>query len=372
MDIRGRFVPYDAIVTLTGEPAELIPLSYRKQLYSDHRQPISAGEYARTCARKEMASFPNVRPSKRPAGAWRLRMVRHGSLVIAALVLAAVAAVALSELASFRGSHAVQPTPEFLTRELGAPSPSAPLVRAPSRDVSVAIRHGGYTLATPAGTIGLTANVRSAQHWTTYRNGASRATTLGSETVAVGPDRVEHYQTIVRRQGTKTWRWRLDTSYTPSVTGGSVGFVAATGEVMPLQIDPVQILDGRGKRATPPGLSWGLDRAHGAWWLTLRLDDAKLPLPYTIDPASTYSTSATSTTWVGTGTSTLTIPGTIQANDLLVVQLSANVASTAYPTGPSDNNGGAWNNLTAVSTSGISQRNSWRFAIATDRARRSR
>ena len=102
-------------------------------------------------------------------------------------LVAAVTAVALSELASFRGSHAVQPTPGFLTRELGAPSPSAPLVRAPSRGVSVAIHHGGYTLATPAGTIGLTADVKSAQQWTTYRNGASRTTALGSETVAVGP-----------------------------------------------------------------------------------------------------------------------------------------------------------------------------------------
>ena len=208
--------------------------------------------------------------------------------------------------------------------------------------------------------------MKSAHRWTTYRNGASRATALGSETVAVAPDRAEHFQTIVRRQGTKTWRWKLDTSYTPSVTRGAVGFVAASGELMPLQIDPVQILDGRGKRVTPAGLSWGLDRTHGAWWLTLRLDDAKLPLPYTIDPASAYNTSATSTTWVGTGTSTLTIPATVQANDLLVVQLSADINSTAYPTGPSDNNSGTWNNLTAIATTSSSQRNSWRFAIAND------
>ena len=297
-----------------------------------------------------MASFPNVRPEKRPAGAWRFGMSRRRSLAIAALVVAAVTAVALSELASFRGSHAVHPTPGFLTRELGAPSPSAPLVRAPSRGVSVAIHQGGYTLATPAGTVGLTADVRSAAKWTSYRNGASRPTALGSETVAVSPDRAEHFQTIVHRQGTKTWRWKLDTSYTPSITRGYVGFVAETGELMPLQIDPVQILDSRGKRVTPAGLSWGLDRTRGAWWLTLRLDDAKLPLPYTIDPASTYNTSATSTTWVGTGTGTLTIPATIQTNDLLVVQQSANLNSAAYPTGPSDNNGGTWNNLTAVAT----------------------
>ena len=109
-----------------------------------------------------------------------------GSLAIAALAFAAVTAVALSELASFRGSHAVRSTPGFLTRELGAPSPSAPLVRTPSRGVSVAIHQGGYTLATPAGTIGLTADVASAQKWTSYRNGASRPTALGSETVAVG------------------------------------------------------------------------------------------------------------------------------------------------------------------------------------------
>ncbi|MEP6811698.1 MAG: hypothetical protein ABI990_01780, partial [Actinomycetota bacterium] len=307
-----------------------------------------------------------MRPSKRPAGAWRLGILRRRSLVFAALVLAAGTAVVLSELASFRGGHAVRSTPGFLTRELGAPSLSAPLVRTPSRGVSVAIHKGGYTLATPAGTIGLTADVTSAKKWTSYRNGASRATALGSETVAVGPDRAEHFQTILRRQGTKTWRWKLDTSYTPSVARGYVGFLAATGEVMPLQIDPVQILDGHGKRVTPAGLSWGLDHPRGQWWLTLHLDDSKLPLPYTIDPVSTYSTSATATTWVGTGTSTLTIPAAIQANDLIVVQHTSDVASTSYPTGPSDNNSGTWNNLTAVQTTGISQRNSWRFAIASD------
>ena len=359
-------MPYGANVTLTRERAELIRLSYRKGLYSDQAKPDNSKENARARVRKEMASFHNVRPSKRPADAWRARVLRRRSLVIAALAFAAVTAVALSELASFRGSHAVQPTPGFLTRELGAPSPAAPLVRTPSRGVSVAIHQGGYTLATPAGTISLTADVPSAEKWTSYRNGASRVTAVGSETVAVAPNRAEHFQTILHRQGMRTWRWKLATSYTPSVTRGAVGFVAASGELMALQIDPVQILDGRGKRVTPTGLSWGLDRTHGSWWLTLRLDDAKLPLPYTIDPASTYNTSATSTTWTGTGTSTLTVPASIQANDLLVVQLTGSVNSTAYPTGPSDNNGGTWNNLTATATTGLSQHNSWRFAIASD------
>src|SRR5919197_2436770 len=311
-----------------------------------------------------MASIPKLRPSARPADAGYFRIRTLGTLAFATLLLAA--GLFLSELATPQGGHAVHTTPEFLTRELGKRDASASLVRAPSAGVGVAIHAGGYTLATPAGVVDLSSLVPAARPWTTYRNGASRRTSVGSETVVVTRDRAEQFETVVRRQGVKTWRWKLATEYTPSITRGYVGFVDAGKELVPIQIEPVQILDGHGKRVTPSGLACGLERRDGSWWLTLRLDDTKLPLPYSIDPASTYNTSATSTTWTGTGTATLTIPAAVQVNDLLVVQQTSDLNSTTYPTGPTDNNSGTWNSLTAVARTGVSQVDAWRFAIAGD------
>ena len=183
--------------------------------------------------------------------------------------------------------------------------------------------------------------------------------------MTVAPNRAELFQTVTQHKGQRSWSWKLDTQSSPQIVNGYVGFFSKTGELLPLQIDPVQILDGQGKPVTPHGLEWGLDRRGGAWWLTLRLDDAKLPLPYTIDPASTYMTSAAGT-WTGTGTSTVTIPATVQAGDLLIVQQSGVVGSTAYPTGPTDNNGGTWTSLTAVQHLTVSQLDAYRFASGTD------
>ena len=43
-----------------------------------------------------------------------------------------------------------------------------------------------------------------------------------------------------------------------------------------------------GRNVTPAKASWKLDRSGGEWFLALDLDDAKLPLPYVIDPAVDY------------------------------------------------------------------------------------
>src|SRR6266852_2349807 len=121
-------------------------------------------------------------------------------VLVAILVLAAAAGCLV---ATQRGGHAASrhATPAFLTKALGTAEPSASLLLTPPRGFSVAIRQGGYALATTAGTIALTAKDRSAGAWPTYRNGASRPTALGRETVTVAPNRTELFQTVTQHKG---------------------------------------------------------------------------------------------------------------------------------------------------------------------------
>src|SRR5947209_5953506 len=49
-------------------------------------------------------------------------------------------------------------------------------------------------------------------------------------------------------------------------------------------------LDEHGKDVTPAGLRWKVKRDRGAEWLELRLDDARLPVPYVIDPIALVGT----------------------------------------------------------------------------------
>ena len=89
---------------------------------------------------------------------------------------------------------------------------------------------------------------------------------------------------------------------------------------------PVAIFDRSGKDVTPAGLRWSLRKAASGWLLELKLNDAKLPLPYVIDPGLT-GVSATATSlaagakahWTigfttGTGTGALAAAGTITVN----------------------------------------------------------
>src|SRR2546425_10213565 len=94
---------------------------------------------------ENMASFPDLRPGSRSAKAEskavRGKRMRVFIAVSAALLLTAFLAV--SELATLRGAKA-HDTSAFLTRELGPPLDSAPLVRTPAPGVEVSVRKGGY------------------------------------------------------------------------------------------------------------------------------------------------------------------------------------------------------------------------------------
>lgn len=209
----------------------------------------------------------------------------RGRRFFAAGLLAAAAAVSATLLLGDRQvpTPVVAGQPAWLTKELGG-SGEAPLRRRPLPGSVAEVGAGGYRLERGATSLALQALNVPGGAWQRHVNGYARTTPFGRETVTVASQRVEQYLTVHERQGPTTWRWQIDASARPVLQGGSV-FVGTRDM---LQIEPVRIFDAHKRDVTPAGLEWGLQRGKGAWYLTLSLDDAKLPLPYVIDPASTY------------------------------------------------------------------------------------
>ena len=86
-----------------------------------------------------MASFPDLRPGSRSAKAENKAARRKRTPVLLAVCAALLltAFLAVSELATLRGAKAHDAS-AFLTRELGSPLDSAPLVGTPIVDGKVA------------------------------------------------------------------------------------------------------------------------------------------------------------------------------------------------------------------------------------------
>ncbi|HEY8844671.1 MAG TPA: Ig-like domain-containing protein [Gaiellaceae bacterium] len=145
------------------------------------------------------------------------------------------------------------------------------------------MRARGYAVETGAHQVAITSLGGGFSPWHHFRGGATRTTRYGLETIAVGRDRTEEFLTVTSGRAPSSWRWRLDTNARPTL--GRDGSVRLAGG---LRVRPVEILDVAGRKVTPPGLRWSLGRKAGTWFLGLRLDDSKLPLPYVIDPAVDY------------------------------------------------------------------------------------
>jgi parallel beta-helix repeat protein len=227
---------------------------------------------------------PAIRPVKQ-----RGRLAAHPVLWLALLGLLMAVSLVSDRLIQ-RGAPATARA-SFLERTLGQKRGSGALVRKPARGVTVDLRQGGYVVSLRRrGRIGVTAAGASGA-WSRYSGGVARRTRFGREAVTVGPTRTEELLQVSRRQGVRTWRWRLQSpGLRPALTPGGTVVFARNHVQAPAWIAPVRILDAGGRATTPHGARWSLARANGRTSLVLRLDDRGLPLPYTIDPATDYPT----------------------------------------------------------------------------------
>jgi len=150
---------------------------------------------------EKMASFPDLRPHRRSAKAERSAASKNRTrlLLVVSAALLLTAFLAVSEFATLRGAKAHDAS-AFLTRELGPPLDSAPLVRTPAHSTpplvkpalggKLEIRNGGLRVTSGHSSLSLHyGNTRGA--WRGHQHGVQRKLPFGSETVVFGTNRVE-------------------------------------------------------------------------------------------------------------------------------------------------------------------------------------
>ena len=310
-----------------------------------------------------MAKNQLLRPWEHPALAGQLRL-----RLVLALVVALSATATLLAGATLLG-RSDQPT--FLADALGTAEASAPLVRNPAPGVRVRLQPGGYSVAGPAGSLGL----RAVQHGgaiVRHANGVSQTTDFGSAAVVVDSERTEQFLTVKRRQGKHTWRWQLDTSLVPRVgADGAVVFLSdSSRRVAGPVLAPVQILNARGRDVTPEGARWSTGLNRKGWELRLTIDDSELPLPYVIDPAVTHrATTVSNNGAAGAANISLTYPAGVAANDLLIATIAVRggvVVTTpgGWAAGRSSQNGANVRLVTFYKVATASEPASQLFALA--------
>ncbi len=184
--------------------------------------------------------------------------------------------------------------------------------------IEVRLRPGGFVYqAGAARSVGLQ-SVGAPLGRTVWRGrGAVSTSPMGPVSVAARHGAAEVLQTVERHLGLRVWRWRLDTRSQPRVSSdGSVGFFDPRTHLLDgVVVSPVRVLDPKGRDVTPAATRWTI-AVHGrSQFLELRLDDARLPLPYTIDPIATRDKASN----VGSSGMTITVPSTVEAGDLIVV-----------------------------------------------------
>ena len=282
-----------------------------------------------------MANFPELRRGQRSAEAERIAVLRDASPVRLAALAAFAAAIFMAVMQLGSQSRA-EGAPPFLTDALGAYEADAQLVRHPAPGVELAIQDSSFRIHSRNATVTHATQGAEAGDWHRFENGVSRPIAEGAETILVDGPTLEQFLTVRERQGLRTWRWRIDTAEVPRVgDDGAVAFLdTKLHRLTDVSIAPVAILDSDGKDVTPKGLRWSVELRNGAWWLTLRLDDSKLSLPYVIDPAVTHRNTQTGTATGATSVS-VTKPTGVQANDLLVahVMVTGNVTASIAGSG---------------------------------------
>ena len=293
--------------------------------------------------------------------------------------VALIAATFFAALQLTGSSERVASVPEFLASALGSPQgETGATVHKPAPGVQVDVDRAGYTVRRAGASVSVTGEGTGTAGWTAFENGASRRTPFGHETITVQPDKTELYLTVVRHQGVRNWRWRLDAAgLRPRLeANGGVRFVGLRGQSA-ISIRPVAILDASGRNITPAGLRWSLAHDREGWWLGLRLDDTKLPLPYVIDPAANYPTplelrnSATGVTgsWdldSGTGTVDITTNNTPASTAVGWYAWDPALSVTAQQTTlPTTTDGKGWLVDPAGGATGFPA-GTWSFTVQTD------
>jgi hypothetical protein len=297
-----------------------------------------------------LASIDELRQvDERPATAERSRM-RFAIALAAALAVGLAALLLLAQLASQRESQGAQAR-DFLTKAMGASDASASLVRKPAPKVRLSVGRGAR-FERDGETVGVNL-FGSSGTWTAHRRGATRPAPFGREAVVFrGEFGLEHYLRVDERQGTRTWRWRLDAPGLTPVLGenGAVNFLRGS-RTAGIMITPVAIFDVARKNVTPKGSHWSLQRTGDSWTLALKLDDSELPLPYVIDP-NISRTASNSAGTAGNATSiAITRPGNV--GDILIAQIAVRNNDTV--TAP-----GGWNLVSAVNSgTGLRQSVFW-------------
>jgi hypothetical protein len=279
-----------------------------------------------------MASFPDLRPSLRSATAETkgLRRFRSPMILAVSAALLLTAFFAVSELATLRGAKAHDAS-AYLARVLGPPLDSARLVRRPERGVKVDLgKRTGFSVTQAAvGSISLATRGTTPTQWRHFANGVTRPTPFGAETVTVGPGQAEQFLTVLRKQGTRTWEWNLGTNLKPRFLPNGMIELRRAGSAAPdFQVLPVSILDESGKNVTPATAHWKLEKHDGSWRLLLTLNDAKLPVPYVIDPAIVFDVASGSG---NNASNTITWNHTVanQPNRMLIVAYNSENTGTA-------------------------------------------
>jgi hypothetical protein len=263
-----------------------------------------------------MSSIPPLRPPEHgstdvePAD-----VLRSSSPVRTAAAIAAAAAVFLAVVVLAGVGKLDTGVPGFLEDALGPEKAAAPMERKPATGVDVRIHERGYTVSHWGVSVSVVSQDVGGAQWRRHVHGVTRETDFGTETIVVNGRKTEEFLTVTKRQGEKTWRWKLATRLHPRL--GRDGAVT--------------VLDRDGKDVTPDGLRWSLEEGSTGWWLALELDDADLPLPYVIDPAVTHRTSASANTGAGAASLTITKPAGTAEKDLLVAQVTVRGTSAITP-----------------------------------------
>ena len=364
-------------VPLKGDSRKNLSRFDRKTLRSSLQKADSS--IGATCDPRvdgeNMASFPDLRPNRRSAKAESTAAPGNRARLLLAVstALLLTASLAVSELATLRGARAHDAS-VFLTRELGPPL-DRPLVRTPAHATprlvkpalggKLEIRDGGLKVTSGKSRVSVRFGSKRGS-WQAHRHGVQRQLPFGSETIVFGTNSVEQSLTVAKRQGTRTWRWRLDagnllTRLTPD---GTVRFANAKSDAG-LRIQPVAIFDKDHRVVTPHGLRWSVVGHGNRRWLQLRLNDAALPLPYVIDPIALVAACpgggcATNTTTNGTSV-TVTRPTSVVTGTLMLAQVTLRNNNTI--TAPA-----GWTTTGNLRTSGagLEQQIYYRIATAAD------